>query len=363
MFCRLAPTTSDTQCTVKWFGAEDCAAAAGYDPATCVKFAGRCYSRTAPQCARDAQCATAWTGECAAPTGLSSLNCVHGSVNTGLACACKLDKSSVARVAVAPRNVAGDVTAKLQAFERSTAVSKWKGIPKSEVAVQVKQRLASPHLVDQSSKPLCGPSAILYWLIRLFPAKYVDAMRSLVESGGLRLASGASVAASPLLLGASAQRGSIPAADWIFTAVLRDVENTLFKMNPVDRGTLLNIQGITFPWEITGWMREVLGLKTVTAEYSVTSSATAALMRGAAAVAKGGAAVLMIHTALMSTDAAALPRVQVPEHWVCLASSSVVIDSKTGHVNFDIFTWGNIYRLSIKPSQLNTSLFYVASGV
>jgi hypothetical protein len=362
MFCRLAPTTSDAQCTVKWFGSSDCSAASGYDPATCVMTAGRCYSRTAPQCARDKQCTTAWTGECTAPAPLSSLHCAHGSVNTGFACACKLDKSSVVIVSVAPRNLPADAASKLQSFERSTAVSKWKGIPKSEVALQVKQRMASPHLVDQSSKPLCGPSAILYWLIRLYPGKYVDAMRSLVESGGMRLASGANVAASAALLGASDKRGRIPAADWIITAVMRDAGNALFKMNPADRGTLLNIQGITFPWEITGWMREVLGFKTVTSEYCITTSCVAALVRGAAAVARGGAAVLMIHTALMSTDPAKLPSVQVPEHWVGLASSSVVVDPKTGHINFDIFTWGSIFRMSIKPSQLNTSLFYVASG-
>ena len=101
---KVIPTTSDAQCVYKWMseaGGHACDTKSPhpdvlqYDPATCAYYKGRCYSTTAPQCAKSSECGVSWTGECVnKKKGGSSLYCRHGGFLGACACTKATPKAS-----------------------------------------------------------------------------------------------------------------------------------------------------------------------------------------------------------------------------------------------------------------------------
>jgi hypothetical protein len=73
----LRATTLDSQCHS---GDGGCGADAGYDPSSCVKYLGTCYSKTARACKSHADCSLSWLGECTNNAGGGDLYCRHSGI-------------------------------------------------------------------------------------------------------------------------------------------------------------------------------------------------------------------------------------------------------------------------------------------
>lgn len=80
-FSKSVPTSADSQCSNSLFG---CTVPEGYNPGSCTKYLGQCYSSTAPQCAIGDCQFNPFTLTCENKTGASNLNCRL----RGLSCSC-----------------------------------------------------------------------------------------------------------------------------------------------------------------------------------------------------------------------------------------------------------------------------------
>src|SRR5579883_2245553 len=142
-------------------------------------------------------------------------------------------------------------------FENSTAVSAWPYLDKRQVIAEMRSRLSDPFQVNQGGQPFCGPASILFEFVRKQPLRYVQICRSLFETGSFQ-GKTRQIEASPQLR-QSQGRLRMSQADWMVLATWRESENLIFPVQPDEPNIIRNLAGITKPWEMVGWTREILG--------------------------------------------------------------------------------------------------------
>lgn len=233
----------------------------------------------------------------------------------------------------------------VQAFRDSSSAGVWPKLDKTQLADDMEYRISTPSLVDQLNTPFCGPASITFALLERNPDRYVQLAQTLYETGFVETSSRRERCTDTLL--ASRVPANMSPADWMVLAALRETENWIFSIDADSGG----VPGITTPWEMRGWTREILGLK---ASYTSTYfwGELDAINRADAVTKLGGVAFLMITAGLLglpntpATPAQPDSLVAVPNHWVTYRGN-LEKDTGTwwkwdsGHIKFRVYSWGN----------------------
>ena len=204
----------------------------------------------------------------------------------------------------------------LAEFEASALPGVWSYLSKVEVVSGVRQRITTPQLIDQKGTQFCGPASIAFELARRQPLRYVQICQSLFEvgrfSGRYRTFS-----ASENLRGNGFPPG-MAQVDWMLLATMREAENIFLDVGDQIDGEWPediknSIKGLTTPWEICGWIYEVLGYDESNFDNTLLWGEMSALETAREVWNSGGVVFLMINTDLL--DGGDAP-IAYPDHWV-----------------------------------------------
>jgi len=237
----------------------------------------------------------------------------------------------------------------LAEFEKSTFPSLWPGLDKTQIIAEMRSRIDNPFNVNQGSQPLCGPAAILFELVRKNPLYYVQICRNLFQIGGFHSQSHKWIAPSSRLLETTG-KFQMPQADWMVLSTLRESENLIFPVEPNAPKIIRNISGMTKPWEMVGWAREILGYSNVKYNHAYIFGDISALRRSTDAINNGGVAFALINAEGMLTNKP--PIVPFPNHWVVLLGNIMVQEANfsngvRGQISFDVYTWAKQMRVDL----------------
>jgi hypothetical protein len=249
------------------------------------------------------------------------------------------------------------VEQELQDFEASSAPGAWAAVDKAALLDDMRATLADPvSQVDQNSSNFCGPTAIVYELIRRMPRRYVRLCRSLYETGSFEGRT-KTVAASDGLRGTSKGQG-MSVADWMLIATMRESENAVFGVDADAGGVTAGLQGMTTPWEVEGWTSEILLEQNTAISTTFVWGEMDAIRYAEEVHAAGGVAFLMIHDALLGDDDdSTVP--PWPTHWVVYQGGLTESD---GRIDFDVYTWGSIRHISKSGDRFESCLFGIVTG-
>lgn len=275
----------------------------------------------------------------------------------------------------------------LDAFAASDALGRWPMLDKATIIEQARERLASPWLVQQGPTNTCGPAAVLFELIRRSPRHYVRLLQSLYERGRFRLKDGSSITSSAALRQAPARSvtedgdtRSVPDADWLVLAPLRESANVVFS-GPEKFDDL----GSTH-WEVAGWLWKLCGYNrvgyfpgvlTVTGNVLTTFDTPARkwLDEARRVLAKDGAAIASIDTGMLGKEI--IPFFSTPKHLVSLVDSRHSLPARCGErvgdlgplritskgfVEWSLFTWGRIQRETTSARDFESGMWVLITG-
>ena len=251
------------------------------------------------------------------------------------------------------------VQAALERFEQSSRPGKWRNLSKQGMLDDIRDNLAAPESVRQNSTPLCGPAAIVYELVRKRPERYVAICQELYETGQFRMGDKI-VKPNARLLG-DRQHSSTSEADWMLLATMRDAENAVFKVRADASGLAMNIAGITTPWEMKGWAKDLLGYQTVSFTSTFVYGEFDAMREAQKAVRRGGVAFPMIHSDLVRSQR---PTLDYPDHWVVYTGGldideGVWYKHDSGRIKFDCFSWRKIWTVNVDEGAFEDGMFGV----
>ena len=242
-------------------------------------------------------------------------------------------------------------------FEKSIAPSAWPFLDKATIIADMRARVKNPFQVNQGGQPFCGPAAVLFELIRKQPRRYVEICQSLLLIGGFQGHSQYIVSSDKLR---HESRGDLKMsqADWLILSTLKDVENSLFPVEPDTPDLIRNLAGITTSWEIKGWIKEILGYQTVDYHHAYLMNDLNAMNAAAAAIQAGGVAFALITAEGMLTDNP--PPIPFPSHWVGVLGN---ISVQSNPVHFDIYTWSKQMRLTMDAGAFKKYLWAIVTAV
>ncbi|OCQ97241.1 hypothetical protein BCD67_00385 [Oscillatoriales cyanobacterium USR001] len=234
-------------------------------------------------------------------------------------------------------------------FEQSTFPSLWPGLDKEQIIAEMRSRIHNPFNISQGSQPFCGPAAILFELVRKNPLYYVQICRNLFQIGGFHSQSQKWIAPSPRLLETTG-KFQMPQADWMVLSTLRESENLIFPVEPNAPKIIRNISGMTKPWEMVGWAREILGYSDVKYHHSYIFGDVSALQRAADTINAGGVAFPLISAEGMLTNKPSI--VPFPSHWVALLGNITIQQANfsrgdRGRISCDLYTWAKQMRVDL----------------
>lgn len=230
----------------------------------------------------------------------------------------------------------------IEEFRSIVGGGRWPNIPREALAAGMLDRVRNPYNVNQRAGPFCGPSAIVFELVRRDPLRYVQVCRSLYENGSFRSRT-EEVRPRDALLNSRVGGGLSP-VDWMLVATLRDAENALFPIEGEDQsGTMAQIAGITTPWEMKGWTSELLGFDDARYESTYLFGEFDAMRDAHGAFRLGGVGFLMVNSAMAGNDA---PLIGHPDHWVAYDGDLHIDEGiwyawDSGRIRFSCYTWGS----------------------
>ncbi|MBD2120154.1 hypothetical protein [Trichocoleus sp. FACHB-262] len=254
------------------------------------------------------------------------------------------------------------VQAAIAAFERSPQPGVWPYIEKAALLADIRATVLNPFAVNQSYTPFCGPTAIVYELVSKQPARYVSICQSLYETGQFQ--SRTKVVRPADGLRNSKVRDGISVADWMLIATLRDTENLVFPVDASSSGLVNNIAGITTPWEMKGWIYEILGYDQVNFESTFIYGEFDAMRSAQAARKQGGVAFLLIDASMLQGSA---PAIAYPNHWVSYLGNLQIDDGvwyqhDSGHIRFDCYSWGRKYSVDLGEGPFEDYMWGIVTG-
>jgi hypothetical protein len=243
-------------------------------------------------------------------------------------------------------------------FEASPATGRWPRIDKTVLLGDVRATVADPeHQVSQAKAQLCGPTSVVLELVRQQPDRYVQVCRELFETGSFATAT-KQVRASDQLRAQPAGQG-MSAADWLVVATMRDAENAVFKVDGTATGILAGLQGLTTPWELQGWTREVLGKHDTTVSLAFLWGERDALIRADRVWQAGGVAFLLVHTDLLRRPEQSTHPL-VPDHWVVHRGGLAFSDDR---VRFSVWSWARRYDVDVPLGRFEDVVFGAVTGL
>jgi hypothetical protein len=212
----------------------------------------------------------------------------------------------------------------LDAFEKSTKPGVWPYLDKGEIVANMRSLLADPFRIDQKQQPFCGPTSIVFELIRKQPLRYVQMCQQLYEHGMVQ-GETRIIEASPRLRQASREM-DMAQADWMLIATLREAENLIFPVDPNAPTLVRNIAGMTKSWEMKGWVKEILGYQRVNYIHAYLLQDIHAMHRAKEAIAQGGVAFALVtaggmfskEPAITRADSKTVKKIALPDHWIVM---------------------------------------------
>jgi len=251
------------------------------------------------------------------------------------------------------------VEAELTDFEASGEPGVWANVDKGALIADMRATIADPvGQVDQNSSQFCGPTSIVFELVSRMPRRYVRLCRQLFKTGSFDGRT-KSASASEGLRGASVGQGMSP-ADWMLIATMRESENAIFGVDPDADGVTASLQGMTTPWEIEGWVSEILLEDTTAISTTFVWGEMDALRYAEEVYAAGGVAFMMIHDVLLSgDDDSTVP--PWPTHWV-VYRGGLWEDPDGGTVDFDVYTWGSVRHVGKSADRFESCMFGIVTG-
>lgn len=255
-------------------------------------------------------------------------------------------------------------TLALDNFEKSAQAGVWPNLDKKTVIADMRSRLADPFKVNQGGQPFCGPASILFELVRKQPLRYVQICQSLFETGSFQGQTRRIETSSRLRT--SRGRLQMAQADWMVLATLRDAENLIFPVDPDAPDIIRNLAGITKPWEMQGWTREVLGYPKVKHTITYIYGEVTALQQAAQINASGGVTFALVTAeGLLQGKPPLLP---YPDHWITLLgnisikAASNFANLGSTHLSCDLYTWGEKRHIDVDQNPLENCFWGIVTG-
>jgi hypothetical protein len=240
-------------------------------------------------------------------------------------------------------------------FEQSPLPGMWPFLDKATVVSDMRSRVSDPFQINQGQQPFCGPTSILFELVRKQPLRYVQICQNLFEVGYFQTKT-KRIDTSERLRQSSKGNLRMGQADWMLLSTLRQAESLIFPVDPEAPKFVRDLSGMSFSWEMKGWVREVLGYSQANYVLAYKSKDLFALRDAANTVKLGGVAFALITAkgllGTASTTEAEAP-LAVPNHWVTLLGNVII---KDGRVQFDVYTWGR--KMSVNVDEASFEKFF-----
>ncbi|VXD17999.1 conserved hypothetical protein [Planktothrix serta PCC 8927] len=244
-------------------------------------------------------------------------------------------------------------------FEISKVPGVWIGLNKTQIIAEMRSRLVNPFNINQGSQPFCGPAAIVFELIRKNPLAYIQLCRNLFQIGGFHTQSNRWISAS-IRLQESQGNFQMPQVDWMVLSTLRESENLIFPVEPNGPKFLQNLAGMTKPWEISGWTKEILGYQSVRTLNTYFSGDLSALQEANRIIQSGGVAFALINEFGLILNQN--PLIPYPSHWIALLGN-LSLNSSQDLISFEIYTWAKKMQIKINLDSLKTHLWEIIIGI
>ena len=258
---------------------------------------------------------------------------------------------------------------RLAKFARSPQTGVWNHLDKSQIIEDIRDRLVNPYQIQQGEQPFCGPAAVVFELIRKQPDRYIDICQNLYEQGSFDGHTKKITVAGRLCRSYGNLR--MAQADWMLLATLRDCANTIVPVHPKAPRLIRELGGITKPWEINGWVKELLGYSQMKSHPAILSGEFRALQEADSAIKDGGVAFGLINSqGLLGTNsflAARFHRIY-PNHWVTILGNisieppTKITKNKQSRVQFDMYSWGRKIHVNTDTATIKDFFWGVTVG-
>lgn len=247
-------------------------------------------------------------------------------------------------------------------FEQSPLPGVWQHLDKSTIVADMRSRVLDPFRVNQGQQPFCGPTSILFELVRKQPLRYVEISQRLFEIGSFHTKTKQIIAPDRLRQSRN-ENLLMGQADWMLLATLRQAESLIFPVDPDAPVTIRNLSGMSFSWEMKGWTTEILGYSQVNHARAYKKGDIFALRDAANAVKLGGVAFALITAkGLLGTSSsteADIP-IAMPNHWVTLLGNVL---TKDGRVSFDVYSWGKKMHVDVDEASFDRFFWCTIVGI
>jgi hypothetical protein len=259
---------------------------------------------------------------------------------------------------------------RLAKFAMSSQTGVWNHLNKQQIIADIRDRLQDPFQIQQGEQPFCGPAAVVFELIRKQPHRYIDICQSLYERGNFEGVTKTIAAAGRLCRSYGNLR--MAQADWMLLATLRDCANIFVPVHPKAPKVIREFGGMTKPWEVSGWVRELLGYAVAKSRPTPISGEFRALQEADSIINTGGVAFALINSQGLlghknSFIASRFQRIY-PNHWVTILGNisieppAQIIKNKSSRVEFDIYSWGRKIHVKTDSSTIKDYFWGVTIG-
>jgi hypothetical protein len=258
---------------------------------------------------------------------------------------------------------------RLAQFARSSQTGVWNHLDKRQIIADIRDRLINPFQIKQGEQPFCGPAAVVFELIRKQPDRYIDICQSLYEHGSFDGYTKKITVAGRLCRSYGNLR--MAQADWMLLATLRDCANTIVPVHPKAPRLIREFGGITKPWEINGWVKELLGYAQTRSHPTILSGEFRALQVADETIKSGGVAFGLINSeGLLGNHSFLMSRFHriFPNHWVTILGnisiepSTKITKNKHSRIQFDMYSWGRKIHVNTDTATIKDFFWGVAVG-
>jgi hypothetical protein len=258
---------------------------------------------------------------------------------------------------------------RLAKFARSTQTGVWNHLDKQQIVSDIRDRLIDPFQINQGEQPFCGAAAVVFELIRKQPDRYIQICQNLYEHGCFEGYTKKITVAGRLCRSYGNLR--MAQADWMLLATLRDCANKIVPIHPKAPYLIRELGGITKPWEISGWVRELLGYAHAKSHPTIVSGEFRALQEADSTIESGGVAFGLINAdGLLGNSSFLVSRLHrlYPNHWVAILGDisieapTKITKNKQSRVQFDIYAWGRKIHVNTDTSAIKDFFWGVTVG-
>jgi hypothetical protein len=234
-------------------------------------------------------------------------------------------------------------------FEASGGQGSWPFISKEDVVRGARERLGDPSKIDQGSSSLCGPTSLLYSVIKKNPEAYASYIMHLYNGGYARIGS-LEVKPRSDTRNYKVPRDKIHPVDWMGLASLRDSENLALSYSSVED----EAAGITMPGTLAEWFKKA-GFASVRNVTNLLLTKSRSDIEAADSLRQQGYRVCLFINADMLEFTTQNNKSILPDHWVVLSGPVRFIAGD--RISLTVFTWGEGLRPVPKAGTLSVSAF------